>query len=492
MRRFLRIIGRIALAIVVLVIATVLLIVIVHRMQLRRLATLSQYPVQRYISESAPYFVLTNANVIDGTGSDARPAQAIAVHDGMIVWTGPAANMPAQPGAKVIDLHGATVLPGFVMLHEHLFTTANGNQLAQQSITFPLLYLAVGVTTARTTGSIDAASDLRTKSRIDSGEQAGPELFLTAPYLEGAPPLFKEMRPLTGPDDAKKSVDDYAAQGFTSFKAYTDITPAELQAAIDETHAKSLKITGHLCSITFTEAANMGIDNLEHGLLVDTEFYSGKKPGVCPKMLPYLEEYRDKLDVHSPAVTAMMDTLIAHHIPITSTLSVLESELGGGNPPWYQQRAKSALIWKSWLISSLIHRSMKKYNMQPLLDKELQFEAEFVRRGGTLLAGADPTGDGSVLAGYADLREIELLDQAGFTVPQAIKIATLNGATFLGIDKRTGTIEPGKQADLVIINGDPTKRIADIRNVLTVYRQGKGYDSQKMMSDVVGVVGLPN
>jgi len=492
MRRFFRIIGRIVLCIIVLIIAAIAFSFIVHRMQLRRLATLSQQPLQKYITETSPYFVLTNANVIDGTGSDERKSQSIVVRDGKIAWVGAASDMPAQPGAKLIDLHGATVLPGFVMLHEHLFTSANGNRLSQQSVTFPLLYLAAGVTTARTTGSIDAASDLRAKRRIDNSEQPGPELFLTAPYLEGAPPLFREMRVLSGPDDAKKSVDNYAAQGFTSFKAYTDITPAELQAAIDEAHARSTKITGHLCSVTFTEAANMGIDNLEHGILVDTEFFPGKKPGACPDTLTLLKQYRDNLDIHSPAVTTMMDTLIAHHIPVTSTLAVLDSEFVNGAPGWYQQRAKNALIWKSWLISSLIHRAMKKYHWQPLFDKELQFEAEFVRRGGTLLAGADPTGDGSVLAGYADLREIELLNMAGFTVPQAIKIATMNGAAFLGIADRAGSIEPGKQADLVVIQGDPAQNIADIRNVQTVYRLGKGYDSQKMMSDVVGVVGLPN
>jgi imidazolonepropionase-like amidohydrolase len=492
MRRFLRILGRIVLGIAVLILAVIALVVIVHRMQLHRLTRLAQYPVQRYITETSPYFVLTNANVIDGTGSDERRAQSIVVRDGMITWVGASSVMAAQPGAKVIDLHGATVLPGLVMLHEHLFTTANGNQLTEQSVTFPLLYLAAGVTTARTTGSVDAASDLKAKQRIDSGEQAGPDLFLTAPYLEGKPALFREMRALNGPDDAKKAVDDGAAQGFTSFKAYTDVTHDELQAAIDEAHARGAKITGHLCSVTLTEAAAMGIDNLEHGLLVDTEFYSGRKPGVCPPMLPYLEEYRDKLDVSSPAVTAMMDTLIAHHIPVTSTLAVLESELGDGPPAWYLEHEKKSLTWKSWTISRIIVRGMKKYHWQPLFNKELQFEAEFVRRGGTLLAGADPTGDGSVLAGYADLREIELLNQAGFPPAQAIKIATMNGATFLGIGDRAGSIEAGKQADLVVIDGDPGQQISDIRNVQTVYRKGKGYDSRKMMGDVAGVVGLPN
>jgi hypothetical protein len=209
-------------------------------------------------------------------------------------------------------------------------------------------------------------------------------------------------------------------------------------------------------------------------------------------MLAYLEEYRDKLDIHSPAVTSMMDNLIAHHIALTSTLAVLESELGGELPAWHQDHEKNALIWKSWLMARLSKRAMKRYRWEPLFDKELQFEVEFVRRGGTLLAGSDPTGDRSVLAGFADLREIELLNKAGFSATDAIKIATLNGATFLGIADRAGSIEIGKQADLVVIAGDPSEDISAIRNVQTVYREGKGYDSNKMMSDVSGVVGLSN
>jgi imidazolonepropionase-like amidohydrolase len=298
------------------------------------------------------------------------------------------------------------------------------------------------------------------------------------------------MPELAGPDDARKAVDTDLAQGFSSLKAYTDITPDELTAAIAEAHARSVKVTGHLCSITYTQAAEIGIDNLEHGLLTDTEFFSGKQPNVCPPFMAYLTEYRDKLDVHSPQVTAMMDTLIAHHIALTSTLAVLESEFGGEMPAWYTEHERESLIWKSWLIAQLSKKGMTKYHWEPLFDKELQFEREFVRRGGTLLAGADPTGDRSVLAGYADLREIELLNKAGFTVPQALRIATLNGAKFLGIADRAGSIEIGKQADLVVVKGDLASDVSDIRNVQTVYRKGKSFDTKKMMDDVQGVVGL--
>jgi imidazolonepropionase-like amidohydrolase len=478
------------LGVILFAVAVLCVTSVVHRMQLRRLHALAQTPMQRYVAEDSAYFVLNGASVIDGTGSEERKQQAIVVRDGKIAWIGNSSAMPAQPGAKVIDLHGSTVIPGLVMLHEHLFTTGAGNDLVEQSVTFPLLYLAAGVTVARTAGSIDAASDLQIKRRVDAGEQPGPELFLTAPYLEGAPSAYRQMPALTGPDDAKRAVDADVAQGFTSLKAYTDITSDELAAAISEAHARSVKLTGHLCSITYTEAAAMGIDNLEHGLLTDTEFYSGKKPNVCPPMLDYLTEYRDKLDIHSQQVTEMMDLLIAHHIPLTSTLAVLESELGGEMPAWYIEHEKNALIWKSWLIARLSKRGMKKFHWEPLFDKELQFEAEFVRRGGTLLAGADPTGDRSVLAGYADLREIELLNKAGISMPDAVKIATLNGAKYLGIAERVGSTEAGKQADLVVIAGDPGERISDIRNVQTVYRIGKGFDSKKMMDDVRGVVGL--
>ena len=490
MVRFLRILGRLVLGAVVLVIAVTCLVFAVHRMQLHRLHALAQTPLQHYLVESSPYFVLQDVKVIDGTGSDERKNQSIVVRDGKIAWIGESSTMPPQPGAKTIDQPGSTVIPGLVMLHEHLFTTGAGNQLVEQNVTFPLLYLAAGVTVARTAGSVDPASDLQIKGRVDAGEQPGPELFLTAPYLEGAPSAYRQMPALTGPDDAKRAVDTDLAQGFSSLKAYTDITPDELKAAIVEAHAKSATLTGHLCSITYTQAAAMGIDNLEHGLLTDTEFFSGKQPNVCPPMMAYLKEYRDKLDVHSPQMTAMMDMLIAHHIAITSTLAVLESELGGEMPAWYTEHEKNALIWKSWLIARLSKRGMKKYHWEPLFEKELQFEAEFVRRGGTLLAGADPTGDRSVLAGYADLREIELLHKSGFSVPQALKIATLNGSTFLGIADRTGSIEVGKQADLVVIKGDLAEDVADIRNVQTVFRRGKGFDSKRMMDDVQGVVGL--
>jgi imidazolonepropionase-like amidohydrolase len=492
-RRLLRFTAKTILAVLVLISASAIGILIVHQCQLGRLHRLAQASPQNYVIRISPYFVLTDVHVIDGTGVEERSNQNIVVHDGKIQWIGNSAEMPIQTGAQVVDGKGETVIPGLVMMHEHLFTSAPSLRrpsLAQQSTIYPLLYLAEGVTTARTAGSVDPASDLRIKRRIDRGDAVGPELFLTGPYLEGAPALYPQMHALTGAEDATRMIDQYSAEGFTSFKAYADITSAELQAAITEAHARSAKVTGHLCTITFREAADMGIDNLEHGLLVDTEFYSGKKPDVCPPIGAYLREYRDKLDVASPEVVAVIDDLIAHHVALTSTLAVFEGELGGRIPTWYQEREKSALTWQSWQFARMQQRAAAKFHAAILISKAEQFEYSFARRGGILIAGSDPTGDGSVLAGYADLRELELLVEAGFTPVQAIQIATQNGASFLGISDRAGTLEKGKQADFVVIDGDPGQNITDVRNVRTVYRLGIAYDTQKMLNAVDGIAGL--
>ena len=122
--------------------------------------------------------------------------------------------------------------------------------------------------------------------------------------------------------------------------------------------------------------------------------------------------------------------------------------------------------------------------------KEMDFEVAFVKAGGLLLAGPDPTGNGGVLPGFGDQREVELLVEAGFTPVEAIQIATGNGAIYLGQQDRIGTLAPGKQADLVLIKGDPSKRIDDIENVETVFKSGTGYDSRKLIDSVQGQVGI--
>src|SRR6478752_833881 len=227
-----------------------------------------------FVKVDAPVVALTHVRVVDGTGSPARDNQTIVLANGKIQSVGDAASASVPAGAQVLDLAGHSVIPGLVMMHEHMYYTTGVPQNPDGSMALPIqinqigysaprLYLAGGVTSMRTAGSLEPYEDLNIKRLIDSGEMPGPKMHVTGPYLEGAHSYFAQMHELTGPDDARKTVNYWADEGVTSFKAYMNITRAELKAAIDEAHKRGIKVTGHLCSVTFHEAAALGIDNLE-------------------------------------------------------------------------------------------------------------------------------------------------------------------------------------------------------------------------------------
>jgi amidohydrolase family protein len=456
-----------------------------------------------FISVDASVFVLNHVRVIDGTGAAVKEDQAIVVANGKIQSIGPAASVQIPQGAQLLDRSGYTVIPGIVGMHNHLYYSNSmsvqlpggpggrigepGLFIAEIPYTAPRLYLAAGVTTMRTTGSLEPYTDLKIKSRIDANLMPGPSIDATAPYLEGAPTVFSQMHELTGPDDAKRMVDYWAAEGMTSYKAYMNITREELGAAIQEAHAHKLKLTGHLCSVTWPEAVALGINDLEHGpVLTDTEFVADKRPDVCPTGGAGSWA---KQDLNGAAVREMIHNLVAHHVAVTSTLPVFEAIVPGR--PKLQRRTLDAMSAES-AQSYLTARASVPLDspMTALLRKEMDFEVTFAKAGGLLLAGPDPTGNGGVLPGFGDQREIELLVEAGFTPVQAIQITTENGAVYLGQQDRIGTVAPGKQADLVLIKGDPSKNIDEIENVETVFKAGIGYDSKKLIDSVRGQVGI--
>src|SRR5579883_1968552 len=416
---------------------------------------------------------LEHVRVVDGTGAAPQEDQTIVIADGKISAIGPAARTHAPSGTRSLDLHGHTVIPGLVGMHEHLFYPSGGGIpiYTEQAFSFPRLYLACGITTARTAGSLEPYTDLNMKRLIDRGRMPGPKLYITGPYLEGAGSIAgPQMHELTGPDDAVRTVDYWASEGVTSFKAYMNITHAELAAAVEAAHKHGIKVTGHLCSIGFREAAAIGIDNLEHGLLVDTEFDPGKRPDVCPSQT-LTRDTLVKLDIKSAPVQEMIADLVSHHVAITSTLAVFEA-FDGQRPPLEQRflDAVSPDAAVSYLGSRARAAGGPESVMAQGLKKELAFEYAFVKAGGLLMAGADPTGNGGALAGFADQRNIELLVEGGFTPLEAIQIATSNGAKYLGELDHFGTVAAGKQADLVVIDGNPAARISDIRKVKLVFR----------------------
>ena len=455
--------------------------------------------VREFVKIDSPVLALTHVRVIDGTGAAAHEDQTVVLNHGKIVFVGDASAATIPQDAKVLDLHGHTVIPGLVGMHDHMFYPAGDGIFSEMGYSFPRLYLAGGVTTIRTTGSLEPYTDLSLKQSIDDGTTPGPKMHVTGPYLEGKGSWALQMHQLTGPDDAAKTVNFWLDQGVDNFKAYMFITRAELGAAIQAAHKRGAKVTGHLCSVTFREAADLGIDDLEHGFFVDTEFIAGKKPDECPG------DGEDpvalaKLDPDSGPLHDTIQYLVQHHVALTSTLPVFEMGSFPGRPTM-QRRVLDALsleareqVLSNRVRASDISRIRKRWESdvspyEAAFKKELEFERAFSKAGGLLLAGLDPTGMGGVIAGFGDQREVELLVEAGFTPVEAIRIATYNGAQYLGELDKIGTIAAGKQADLVVIDGDPSKRIEDIEKVETVFKDGIGYDSAKLINSVRGVVG---
>lgn len=441
-----------------------------------------------YVSLSAPVVALTHVRVIDGTGAPARANQTVILDHGKIAAVAADAAVPA--GAQVLDLSGDTVIPGLIGMHEHLFYPAGNGQYNEQSFSFPRLYLAAGVTTIRTGGNLEGYTDINLARLIAEGRMIGPKIYPTAPYMEGPTP-FLQMHPLTSPAEARAFVRYWASVGADNYKGYMHITAAELGAAIQQAHELHLKVTAHLCSVGFTQAADLGIDDLEHGWLIDTEFVPGKTLDACP---PQGETFATnaKLDVHGPQVQGLIHTLISHHVAVTSTLPVFETFVP--NRPPLQTRVLDVLsptARTQYLAYRVrIAAGAGSSPMAELFAKEEAFEHSFAQQGGTLLAGLDPTGGGGVVAGFGDQRELELLVEGGFTPEQAVQIYTENAARYLGVLDQVGTIAPGKRADLVVIAGDPSQRIGDVEKVVTVFKQGVGYDSAKLIASVRDHVGI--
>lgn len=455
--------------------------------------------VRAFVKSDAPVVALTHVRVIDGTGAPAQQDQTIVISQGKIQSLGSTGSVTIPLGAQTIDLTGHSVIPGLVGMHDHMFYPAGDAIFHEMAISFPRLYLAGGVTTIRTTGSIEPYTDLSIKQDIDAGKVPGPHMHVTGPYLEGPETWGPQLTRLKTPQEAVDTVNYWIDRGVDNFKAYNFISRQVLGAAIQAAHKRGIKVTGHLCSIGFREAAALGIDDLEHGLLVDTEFFSGKKPDQCPDENAVVTELV-KMHVSDAPIQETIRDLVAHHVALTSTLPVFELLAPDKTP--LQRRVLDAMSEeaRNQYLATRVRIDLPQKDPKtgtPVPDiwtagfkMEMEFEHAFADAGGLLLAGPDPTGIGGDLAGFGDQREVELLVEEGFTPVQAIHIATSNGAQYLGELNRIGTIASGKQADLVVVKGDPSTKVDDIENVETVFKDGIGYDSAKLIESVKGLVGI--
>ena len=437
-----------------------------------------------YVAVDAEIVALTGVTLIDGTGGPVRRGQTVVIEGNRITAVGPGGQVEIPSGAEVMDLSGHTVIPGLVGLHNHLYYTAAGGRAAQLTYSAPRLYLGSGVTTVRTTGSRQPYAEINLREEIEAGRAPGPRIHVTAPYITGGGGLTG-MTLIGSPEQARRFVRYWAAEGATWLKAYTRISSEDLAAAIDEAHRQGIKVTGHICSVSFTEAVELGIDNIEHGLPTNSDYSPGKEKDECPANVM---GNALAVDIDSPEVEHTFRTMIDADVPMTSTLAVYELFFQGR--PVRDQRtldAMSPAVREDYLASKA---QIDEIGRDPAgLLNAIAYEKKFYESGGVLASGVDPTGNGGALPGYGDQRNYELLSEGGFAPVDAIRVMTANGAMILGEDD-LGTVETGKIADLVVLSGDLTADPSVIRNVTVVFKDGVGYDSPRMLEDVRGLVGI--
>jgi cytosine/adenosine deaminase-related metal-dependent hydrolase len=436
--------------------------------------------VRDLVAVDEPVVALTNVRVVDGTGTPARDAQTVVVSGSRIVAVGPGETTAVPAGARVLNLAGHTVIPGLVSLHEH--TYFGGVRTVPMNAGAPL-YLGMGVTTAMTAGSQLPEQELELKRMIDTGIIAGPRLLIAGPYISGAPARPSTFRYVRTAEEAKGVVAEWAAKGATWFKVHNG-PGGVLRAVIEEAHARGLRVSGHLCSVTFTEAAAMGIDALQHGFITNSEYVPGKEPDVCP---PGNMRAQADVDVASPAVAESIRRIVAGRAAVVSTLGVYETFVPGRA---LDPRALEMLDPATRREVEATHAALPRSPFtvpERLLSRMMQWERAFVAAGGLLGAGSDPWGTG-LLPGFGNMRNYELLVEAGFTPEAAIQILTLNGARILGEEARIGSVEAGKRADLVVVLGDPVATPRRIYDVTLVFRDGIGYDAVRLRESVRGKV----
>jgi imidazolonepropionase-like amidohydrolase len=451
--------------------------------------------VQQYVAHDAPTIRIDGVRVIDGTGAPAKEGQAILIRDGRIVEIGPADALAKGAADTVIDGKGRTVMPGLVMMHEHMFfldplPLPDTPAYVQEPTSSPRAYLAYGATTIRTAGTFNAGVDIQVARKVRDGQLAGPEIHVTAPFLEGDGSFAFQMTPITDPASARRIVNFWADEGATSYKIYMRVSREVLATVIEEAHRRGLKVTGHLCSVTLREAAALGIDDLEHGMIVATDFVAGKVPDVCPTS-DATENSLLALQPDGPEIAALVETLVRSKVAVTSTLAVFAA----GVVDWFPATDDLAMLneqsqlWALRFLAQKQRNAERRDRQMKLLKAEMQFERAFVKAGGTLLAGTDPTGWGGTLPGPGNHAAIRLLVEAGFTPLEAIRVATANGARFLGVDDRVGTLAPGKQADLLLVDGKPDEDIARLDRIDLVFKNGIAFDAKRLRGSLRGQIG---
>jgi imidazolonepropionase-like amidohydrolase len=406
-------------------------------------------------SQPEKLIAITGGTVYDVVNEKAIPNAVVVIENGLIKKIGAVGQLAVPAGAKVIDAKGKMIFPGLWDMHAHF----------EQAEWGPA-YLAAGVTTVRDCGNeFDFINAI--KNAIDGGHGVGP-LILKAGIIDGKGQFALGVIQADTKEEAIACVDRYKANGFAQIKIYSSVKPAIVKAICDEAHKQGLTVTGHIPNgMTLQAGVDSGMDMVNH----------------IQYVYPMMKRNSDRsVNFDDPTSIAAIKFIKDHHTVIDPTLGVFEMSFRNvkGDVTQIEPAFYTLPLPLQALLKDFGMDPAQAEKVKPVFDSMLAIVKKMHDAGVTIVAGTDQG-----FPGFSVPRELELYVQAGLTPADAIQTATITPAKVMNLDKTSGSIEEGKQADLIIIDGDPLTNIRDIRKVTMVIKGGHVYDPH-VLHTVVG------
>ena len=408
--------------------------------------------------------IIRNARLFDPRDLSVTPGSSVLVRGNRIVRAGTDADLKPSANAEILDAHGRFLMPGLWDNHQH-FSDIDG-----------ALDLANGVTSARDMAN-DTDSFLQRVARFDDGSELGPRV-LRAGIIDGTGEFAgpTKMRVDT-PEQAIKDVDWYADHGYVQIKIYSSIKPELVPIIADRAHARGLRVSGHVPAfMSARQFVEGGADEIQHLNFIELNFLfpEVKETRNRDRFIKVAEHARE-FTPDKPEVREFIGFLKQHHTVLDPTMNIFEG-LFCGNPSAVTPGLEDivprfpAQVRRSMLSGALEVPKEKAAAYREAFPAMLRLLKALYDAGVTIIPGTD------ALSGYTLHHELELYAQAGIPAPEVLRMATLTPALVMGVNKDQGVIAGGKLADMVLVDGDPTQNMSDIRNITTAIKGGKVYD----------------
>ncbi len=441
---------------------------------------------------------ITHVTVIDTVSGNAIRDQTVVLRGGLITRMGSSSTINTFWAPLVVDATGKFLIPGLVDMHVHL--TGAGEPAGSREFILPLL-LANGITTVRDMGGkVEYLKQLR--SEIASGSRLGPQIFFTGPYLDGDPPAYQPSIVVQTPQEARDAVDRFSSEGVDFIKAQSRLNREAYFAIAEESRKRRIRFVGHVpdrvSALEASQAGQAGIEHLTGVLLACSskedelrrERLAPDPPNETPtQALAHDRAWRRKLlDSYSPAkADSLFRAFVANGtwqvptFPIMVHLGFVTPKTDLSQDPrmrYVPQNVRK--IWQQGIRSQLENYSESDFLLrEEIVKRSLEIVGEMQSAGVRIMAGTDLAAP-NVFPGSSLHEDLAFLVQAGLTPLQALQAATKNPAEFLGKLQSQGTIEPGKLADLVLLDADPLDDIHNTQKIRAVILRGRLIDRRAL------------